>query len=146
MANVTNQRLSADDVRTHIKQTAQMDKKTHKRVVERLPKDPGQAGKAQAQSFVKMLAGFPVKTIAESGSKEVRAEPFAAQWQHGNVDVLLADWNEMYFSELESFPESKFKDMVDAGSSAFAELESSAVATAPPTSGGLQKASYWKNK
>lgn len=146
VANVTNQRLSADDVRTHIKQTAQMDKKTHKRVVERLPKDPGQAGKAQAQSFVKMLAGFPVKTIAESGSKEVRAEPFAAQWQHGNVDVLLADWNEMYFSELESFPESKFKDMVDAGSSAFAELESSAVAAAPPTSGGLQKASYWKNK
>lgn len=146
VANVTNQRLSADDVRTHIKQTAQMDKKTHKRVVERLPKDPGQAGKAQAQSFVKMLAGFPVKTIAESGSKEVRAEPFAAQWQHGNVDVLLADWNEMYFSELESFPESKFKDMVDAGSSAFAELESSAVAAAPPTSGGLQKASYWKNQ
>ena len=80
------------------------------------------------------------------GSKEVRAEPFAAQWQHGNVDVLLADWNEMYFSELESFPESKFKDMVDAGSSAFAELESSAVATAPPASGWLQKASYWKNK
>lgn len=146
VANVTNQRLSADDVRTHIKQTAQMDKAKHKRVVERLPKDPGQAGKAQAQSFVKMLAGFPVKTIAESGSKEVRAEPFAAQWQHGNVDVLLADWNEMYFSELESFPESKFKDMVDAGSSAFAELESSAVATAPPASGGLQKASYWKNK
>lgn len=114
VANVTNQRLSADDVRTHIKQTAQIDKKKYKRVVERLPKDPGQAGKAQAQSFVKMLAGFVVKTIAESGSKETRAEPFCGQWRHGNVDVLLADWNEMYFTELESFPESKFKDMVDA--------------------------------
>lgn len=77
--------------------------------MERLPKDPGQAGKAQAQSFVKMLAGFPVKTIAESGSKEVRAEPFAAQWQHGNVDVLLADWNEMYFSELRASPNPNSK-------------------------------------
>lgn len=142
VANVTNQRLSADDVRTHIKQTAQIDKKKYKRVVERLPKDPGQAGKAQAQSFVKMLAGFVVKTIAESGSKETRAEPFAAQWQHGNVDVLLADWNEMYFTELESFPESKFKDMVDASSSAFAEIENG-YSTSRPVDEGLSKDSYW---
>ena len=142
VANVTNQRLSADDVRTHIKQTAQIDKKKYKRVVERLPKDPGQAGKAQAQSFVKMLAGFVVKTIAESGSKETRAEPFAAQWQHGNVDVLLADWNEMYFTELESFPESKFKDMVDASSSAFAEIENG-YSVSRPASTGLSKDSYW---
>ena len=142
VANVTNQRLSADDVRTHIKQTAQIDKKKYKRVVERLPKDPGQAGKAQAQSFVKMLAGYVVKTIAESGSKETRAEPFAAQWQHGNVDVLLADWNEMYFTELESFPESKFKDMVDASSSAFAEIENG-YSTSRPADTGLSKESYW---
>ena len=47
----------------------------------------------------------------------------AAQWQAGNFDVLIAEWNDSYFSQLESFPESQFKDMVDAGSSAFAELE-----------------------
>lgn len=144
VANVTNQRLSADDVRTHIKMTARMDKQKYKRVVERLPKDPGQAGKAQAQSFVKMLAGYVVKTIAESGSKETRAEPFAAQWQHGNVDVLLAEWNEAYFTQLESFPESKFKDMVDASSSAFAEIENGYSTTPPP--GGLSKESYWAGK
>ena len=89
---------------------------------ERFPQDPGQAGKEQAQSYIRMLAGFLVKAIPESGSKESRAEPMAAQWQAGNFDVLLAEWNEMYFNELESFPESKFKDMVDAGSSAFNEL------------------------
>ena len=69
-----------------------------------------------------MLAGYDVKTVAESGDKETRAEPMAAQWQHGNFDVMLGEWNEMYFNQLESFPESKFKDMVDAGSSAFNEL------------------------
>ena len=95
----------------------------YKRVKIRLPQDPGQAGKDQAQSYIKFLAGYDVTAVPESGSKEVRTEPMAAQWQAGNFDVLAADWNEAYFNQLESFPMSKFKDMVDAGSSAFAQLE-----------------------
>ena len=47
----------------------------------------------------------------------------AAQWQAGNFDVIIGDWNEIYFNQLESFPASKYKDMVDAGSSAFDEIE-----------------------
>lgn len=142
VANVTNVRLDADDVRKHIKSTCTMDKQKYKRVVERLPQDPGQAGKDQAKSYIKMLAGFIVKAIPETGSKETRAEPFAAQWQAGNVDLVIGEWNEMYLTQLESFPESKFKDMVDASSSAFAEIESRNAATPPP--GGLNKESYWR--
>lgn len=143
VADVINKRLAASDVRTIIKMTAQADKAKYKRVIERLPQDPGQAGKEQAQSYVKFLAGFLVKTIGESGSKESRAEPFAAQWQAGNVDVLIGEWNEMYFNQLESFPESKFKDMVDASSSAFNEVESGATFSAPPKD-TLSKSSYWR--
>jgi len=62
----------------------------------------------------------------------------------GNVDVLIAPWNEMYFNQLESFPESKFKDMVDASSSAFIEIESGNTYSAPPEDGGLNKESYWR--
>ena len=142
VANVTNVRLSAGDVRKHIKNTCMMDKKKYKRVIERLPQDPGQAGKDQAQSYIKFLAGFVVKTIPESGSKEARAEPFAAQWQAGNVDLVMGEWNESYLTQLESFPESKFKDMVDASSSAFAEIETKNTASPPP--GGLSKESYWR--
>ena len=142
VANVTNVRLDADDVRKHIKSTCTMDKQKYKRVVERLPQDPGQAGKDQAKSYIKMLAGFVVKAIPETGSKETRAEPFAAQWQAGNVDLVMGEWKEMYLTQLESFPESKFKDMVDASSSAFAEIESRNAATPPP--GGLNKESYWR--
>jgi predicted phage terminase large subunit-like protein len=144
VADVINQRLDASKVRKLVKQTCQTDKAKYGRVIERLPQDPGQAGKEQAQSYVKMLSGFLVKTIAESGSKESRAEPFAAQWQPGNVDVLVAEWNEMYFNELESFPESKFKDMVDASSAAFNELENGATYSAPPKDSGLGKSSYWR--
>lgn len=143
VADVTNVRLRSDEVRKHIKNTAIIDKKKYKHVRIRLPQDPGQAGKEQARSYIKMLAGFSVKAIPESGSKATRAEPFSAQWQHGNVEMLIAEWNEMYLSQLESFPESKFKDMVDATSSAFAELESGNAITAP-NSGGETRDSYWR--
>lgn len=123
VADVINERMSASDVRTTIKNTATTDLVRFKRVRIRLPQDPGQAGKEQAQSYIKFLAGFDVTAIPESGNKEVRAEPMAAQWQAGNFDVVVGDWNEIYFNQLESFPASKFKDMVDASSSAFAELE-----------------------
>lgn len=146
VANVTNVRLSAGEVRKHIKNTCMMDKEKYKRVIERLPQDPGQAGKEQAQSYIKMLAGFIVKTIPETGSKAARAEPFAAQWQAGNVDLVIGDWNESYLSQLESFPESKFKDMVDASSSAFAEIENSTTYSAPPKDNTLEKSSYWRTK
>jgi predicted phage terminase large subunit-like protein len=122
--DVINVRQSAADVRATIRHTAAVDNARYGGSVKvRLPQDPGQAGKDQAQSFIKLLAGYIVKAVPESGSKETRAEPVAAQWQAGNFDIVIADWNEMYFSQLESFPLSKFKDMVDATSSAFAEIE-----------------------
>ena len=123
IADVINLRLSAADVRKTVRMTAAMDIARYKRVRVRLPQDPGQAGKDQAQSYIKFMAGYDVCAIAESGSKEARAEPVAAQWQAGNFYVVIGDWNEEYFAQLESFPASKFKDMVDATSSAFTEIE-----------------------
>lgn len=126
IADVINRQMSASDVRKTIKLTAQADRATYKRVRVRLPKDPGQAGKEQAESYVKFLAGFDVKTVAESGSKEARAEPMAAQWQAGNFDIVCGPWNEEYLLQLENFPDGKFKDMVDASANGFAEIEASA--------------------
>lgn len=123
VADVVNKQMSASDVRQTIKHTAQMDMARYKRVRVRLPQDPGQAGKEQAQSYIKFLAGFDVTTVAESGSKEARAEPMAAQWQVGNFDIVYGDWNEEYLLQLENFPDGKFKDMVDASANAFAEIE-----------------------
>lgn len=149
VVDVINRRLSSSDVREIIKQTCIADRAKYGRVATRLPQDPGQAGKDQAQSFMKLLAGFNVKCIQESGDKVTRAEPFSAQWlglegmDKGNVDVLIAPWNEEYFNECENFPQSKFKDMVDASSSAFTELESGATYSAPPKDSQLGKGSYW---
>lgn len=125
IADVINRQMSASDVRKTIKLTAQADRATYKRVRVRLPKDPGQAGKEQAESYVKFLAGFDVKTVAETGSKEARAEPMAAQWQAGNFDIVCGPWNEECLLQLENFPDGKFKDMVDASANGFAEIEAS---------------------
>lgn len=123
IADVINKQMSASDVRKTIKLTAQADRAAYKRVRIRLPKDPGQAGKEQAESYIKFLSGFDVTTEAESGSKEARAEPMAAQWQAGNFDIVYGDWNEEFLLQLENFPNGKFKDMVDASANGFAEIE-----------------------
>lgn len=123
--DVVNRQLKAGEVRKLIMTTTKADNAKYRKyctVRQRLPQDPGQAGKEQAGSYIEMLAGYSVVTRPESGSKESRAEPMAAQWQQGFFDVMEGEWNEEYFNQLESFPESKFKDMVDAGSSAFGEI------------------------
>lgn len=145
IADATNNRYKAEKVRTLVKQCAVSDKAKYKRVRIRMSIDPGQAGKEQYQSYVKMLAGFSINGVRESGTKESRAEPFAAQWQAGNVDVVAGPWTEALLGQYESFPESKFKDMVDAGSNAFNELEAMNMGSAPPKDEGsvLKKESYW---
>lgn len=146
IADATNNRLKAEKVRAMVKQCAVADKAKYKRVKIRLSQDPGQAGKEQAESYIKMLAGFNVVTVKESGDKESRAEPFAAQWQAGNVDVVAGPWTETLLAQYEAFPESKFKDLVDSGSNAFNELEKMNTTSAPPAetgTGALSKQSYW---
>ena len=149
IADATNNRFKAEKVRNIVKQCAVADKAKYRRVRIRMSIDPGQAGKEQSQSYVKMLAGFSVSTVKETGSKESRAEPFAAQWQAGNVDVVAGPWTEGLLSQYESFPESKYKDLVDAGSNAFNELEMMNTGSPPPqenTMSPLAKSSYWFNR
>lgn len=123
IADVVNKQMEASEVRATIRHTAQADIARFKRVRIRLPQDPGQAGKEQAESYIKFLSGFDVTTVRESGSKESRAEPMAAQWQAGNFDLVIAPWNEEYLNQLENFPDGRYKDMVDASANAFAEIE-----------------------
>lgn len=122
VADVIRVRERAAKVRQLIKTTAAADGQRVRVVV---PQDPGQAGKDQAESMVGALAGQIVSANRETGDKETRAEPFAAQWQVGNVDVVRGDWNGAFFSELEAFPTTGVHDdQVDAASGAFAELVS----------------------
>lgn len=87
-----------------------------------IPKDPGQAGVAQVDDLVAMLAGYNARAEAQSGSKETRAEPLSAQIERGNLFVLNRTWTKAFIEELRFFPKGKYKDQVDAAASAFNRL------------------------
>lgn len=120
--DVIRRQENAASIRRLVLITAELDKKKYRNVTINISQDPGQAGKEQAQSYVKMLAGYKVVARAETGDKVTRAEPLAAQWQAGNVYIVKGDWNGMYVDEMEKFPDGEHDDMVDASSGAFNEL------------------------
>jgi predicted phage terminase large subunit-like protein len=88
----------------------------------RLPQDPGQAGKDQAQQLVSHLAGFNAVANPVTGSKEIRANSYAAQQQAGNVLLVEAPWNGVFVVEHTSFPRGVHDDQVDAAATGFNAL------------------------
>jgi len=119
VADVVRQQLGGGAVRDLIQRVADEDGVGTKIII---PRDPGQAGKVQSEDIVALLAGFSVKVEAQSGSKELRAEPFASQIEIGKVTVLKRTWTKGWLDELRFFPKSRLKDQVDAAASAFNEL------------------------
>jgi len=117
--DVVRGRWATDERNQRIRETAEMDGTT---VRIHGPQDPGAAGKDAAQAFVRMLAGFPVRCEPVSGAKELRADPFSAQVNAGNVDIVRADWNSAFIEELRAFPGGKYDDQVDGVSDAFTDL------------------------
>lgn len=102
-----------------IKQTAQIDGRNVNIWVEQ---EPGSGGMESAESTVRMLAGYSCKADKVTDSKGVRAEPFAAQVEAGNILLLQAPWNKDFIAEAETFPDGQFKDMIDAAVGAFQKL------------------------
>jgi len=105
--------------------------------------EPGSGGKESAILSIHNLAGYPVWTEPVRGvqhrtkdkikipgaAKIVRAQPLAAQAEHGNVKVVSAKWNRDWFDEILAFPEASHDDQVDATAGAFAKLALSQPAT-----------------
>jgi predicted phage terminase large subunit-like protein len=94
-----------------------------------VPEDPGQAGKAQSGYLIGRLAGHYARAIRETGDKQTRALPFAAQCEAGNVRLIAGAWNEAFLAELETFPSGAHDDQVDAAAGAFNMLIEMGAAT-----------------
>lgn len=84
--------------------------------------EPGSGGKESAEQSAKRHAGFRVRIERPTGDKETRADPFSVQVNMGNVLMVEAEWNSVYLNELQYFPNSTYKDQVDASSGAFTVL------------------------
>lgn len=119
--DVFRDRGGPDDVQNWIRNVSQQDKHDNGAAVRvSLPQDPGQAGKAQALAFTRLLAGMNVETTPETGDKATRAAPVAAQVNGGNFAIVKAPWNASFLNELAAFPSGVKDDQVDALSRAFA--------------------------
>ena len=97
-----------------------------------IEQEPGSGGKESAESTVRNLSGFVARAERVTGAKEVRAQPYAAQVEAGNIMLLVAGWNRDFIDEHGIFPSGKYKDQVDAGSGAFNKL-----------TGGNKEAGVW---
>lgn len=117
--DVRRDRWSPGDVEKNLKNTASQDGLD---VRVRMPEDPGAAGKADAQTKVKLLAGYSVTVVRPTGDKATRAKPASAQAEAGNVKLVRGDWNTAFLDEVCSFPNAQFDDQVDAFADALNEL------------------------
>jgi phage terminase large subunit-like protein len=68
--------------------------------------------------------GISVAALAHTGGsripipprgKEIRAEPFAAAWQGGNVYAVAGAWIADFLEEAEPWPAGKTKDQIGCG-------------------------------
>lgn len=107
------------EVETAVKNTAEQDGVS---VMVGIEQDPGQAGKAEAGYHVRALVGYNVRLFPVSKAKLLRATPFSAQCEAGNVMLVEGPWNDPYLRVLEAFPGGPKDDDVDASSGAFNAL------------------------
>jgi predicted phage terminase large subunit-like protein len=83
--------------------------------------EPGSGGKESAEATIRNLAGhICIGDKPGAGrSKAVRAEPFAAQCQSGNVYLHAGPWIPDFLEEAASFPFSPYLDQIDAAAMGF---------------------------
>jgi predicted phage terminase large subunit-like protein len=133
IADVRRDRDTPLNIETLVKNTASFDGHSTFIYIEQ---DPGSAGVAEADNYIRLLQGYAVFKTRPTKDKLTRALPVSAQAQAGNLKVLRAPWNEDFFKELENFPPNEtasikrvegdddrgHDDQVDALSGAFNEL------------------------
>lgn len=116
---VLRDRWSPAEVEKALKNTATRDGIG---VTIRMPQDPGAAGKADAETKIKLLAGYAAIAKPITGDKATRAKPASAQAEAGNVKLVRGSWNEPFLDEVCGFPNAQFDDQVDAFADALNEL------------------------
>jgi predicted phage terminase large subunit-like protein len=116
---------SAIERETRILQAANTDKAVCKRYSVWVEQEPGSGGKESAEGTIRRLKGFDVHADKVTGAKEIRAEPYAAQVQAGQVSLVAGAWNREFMEEHEQYPFGRYLDQVDATAGAFNKLAES---------------------
>lgn len=106
------------DVEAKILATAALD---GPQVTQVLEQDPGQAGVADVDHYVRLFAsaGFACIAVRPTGDKVTRFRPTSALCERHMVRVVRGQWNNEWFAEHEAFPSKGVPDdQVDTSSGA----------------------------
>ncbi len=119
ISDIKRGRWSSDERERIIRQVAEADGLNVEVYYEQ---EPGSGGKESAEATTRNLAGFVARADRPQGDKVYRADPYSVQVNDGNVMLMRADWNREFIEEHRHFPNSTYKDQVDAAAGAFSKL------------------------
>lgn len=107
-----------------IRQTAGLDRASGRRyLMTYVEQEPGSSGLEAADDTIRnALAGFLAGKDKVSGSKEVRAEPFAVAVDGDLISMVVGPWNADLLDELRNWPNGTYKDQGDAIAGAYAKI------------------------
>lgn len=117
--DIIHGKWTAGELDSIIKNTAVADGRS---VTQWIEQEPGSSGKSVIFHYIKLLAGYPCYGDKVTGSKEVRAMPFAAYSEARMVKIRRGSWVAGLIDELCIFPNGKHDDRVDSVSGAFQKL------------------------
>jgi len=116
ITNVKRARVGPADVEELCKDTVDEDGPS---VAQRMEQEPGSAGKNVISYYARtVMCGYDFDGVRPTGSKAVRAKPFASAAKNGNVFMVRATWTTDVLDELEAFPFGDHDDAVDCISGA----------------------------
>lgn len=82
--------------------------------------EPGSASRRESYRLTTQLAGIDAKGAETGGLDKIsRWRQFAVQAEHGNVDILQAEWNGELLTHLHGQPDLPHDDGADAAAGAF---------------------------
>jgi predicted phage terminase large subunit-like protein len=122
--DVTRLRSTPKDVEDLVRRTAELD---GREVAVWMEQEPGAGGKIMIDHFARrILLGYAFRGDRVASSKAARAHTLSAAAEAGNVKLIRAAWNKEFLDEIESFPNARHDDQVDAVSGAVQKLAGAA--------------------
>jgi predicted phage terminase large subunit-like protein len=122
ISHVARGQWGAYERERQIKFWADDDARVYRNYEVGIEQEPGSGGKESAENTVRNLVGYASYVDKVTGSKEARANPFAAYVQNDKVLLIAGQWVKPYVDECEAWPNGAYGDQVDASSGAFNRL------------------------
>lgn len=92
-----------------------------------MEQEPGSSGKQAIHTYATtVFRGYAFTPYPATGSKVVRAQPWAAAAANDTMRLVRGEWNRPFIVEAEAFPDGSHDDQIDATSGGFNMLHRAA--------------------